>query len=406
MSTSLFRPAVKEKLKARVALDGPTGSGKTYTALLWARILAGDGPVGVIDTENRSAAYYAPAPGTAVSRLQAWDAPYDFGHMVWAPPYDPERLARTIEAAAGELGESGVLVIDSLTHFWTGEGGTLDVVDNASARSGNSFSGWKVGTPVQRNLIDTIVHAPFHVIVTMRSKMEWVVEQVVKDGKTINVPRKIGLAPEQRGGIEYEFTLVADMDLDHRLAITKSRCNVVADVVAMPGRAHEPAMAFRDWLDSGVERVGPGAAGSLVERMNAVEDATARKALKSMFAETWGQPAELLTDALQQAEDWLAERLALLAPPVAPIEPPAPAKAPVAADQPARPNDVKLIVDLLVTLGSVNDIDRDTVVSSIVEGATVATLTTAQAVAVIARLRTKGEGLIIDDDGAMRWGTP
>lgn len=307
---SLFQPAVKEKLKARVAIDGPTGSGKTYTALMWARILAGDSPVGVIDTENRSAAYYAPAPGTTVQRLNPWDAPYEFGHMPWSPPYDPNKLARTIEAAADELGENGVLVIDSLSHFWEGEGGTLDVVDGAGQRAqGNTFAGWKVGTPMQRNLVDTIIHAPFHVIVTMRSKMEWVIEQVEKNGRTFNTPKKVGLAPVQRQGIEYEFTLVADMDLEHRLAVTKSRCNVVADVVAMPGRAHEPAQAFASWLSSGVERIAATAAQALVGRMDAVDDPEARRLLKTAFAEQWGRPSELMTDQLEAANTWLDTHL-------------------------------------------------------------------------------------------------
>jgi hypothetical protein len=307
---SLFTPAVKERLKARVAIDGPTGSGKTYTALMWARILAGEnGTVGVVDTENRSAAYYSPSPGEKIERLQYWDAPYEFGHLPWDPPYDPNKLARTIEAAGNELGEDGVLVIDSLSHFWTGEGGTLDVVDNAAGRSGNSFSGWKVGTPVQRNLVDTIVHAKCHVIVTMRSKMEWVVEQVEKNGKSINVPRKIGLAPEQRQGIEYEFTVVCDMDLEHRLAVTKSRCDLIADVVSQPGRAHEPAQAFAKWLYSGVERANEEEVASLLTVIDAVEEDTARKALKIEFAKEWGKPTELLSDQVESAKKWLLDRM-------------------------------------------------------------------------------------------------
>lgn len=307
---NLFAPAVKERLKARVAIDGPTGSGKTYTALTWARILAGpDGVVGVIDTENRSAAYYAPSPGQKIERMQFWDAPFEFGHMPWEPPYDPVKLARTIEAAATEIGEGGVLVIDSLSHFWTGEGGTLDVVDNASGRAGNSFAGWKVGTPVQRNLIDTIVHARCHVIVTMRSKMEWVIEQVERNGKTINMPRKLGLAPEQRQGIEYEFTVVCDMDLEHRLAVTKSRCDVIADVVAQPSRAHEPAQTFAKWLDSGVTRLDENKVGELTAMIDSVDDEDKRRSLKIEFVKEWGKPAELLSDEFEQAREWVESHL-------------------------------------------------------------------------------------------------
>lgn len=251
---NLFAPAVKERLKARVAIDGPTGSGKTWTALQWARILAGpDGPIGLVDTENRSAAYYAPNPGAAVDRLNWWDAPYEFGHLPQSPPYDPRRLVDIIDAAGNELGDDGVLVVDSLTHYWNGEGGTLDIVENAGQRQNgpaNRFAGWKEGTPAQRHLLDAIIHARCHVIVTMRSRMEYVLEQ--GDGGKQRV-RKLGMAPEQRNGVEYEFTVVVDMDLEHRLVVSKSRCSEIADVVATAGRSADVAQRFADWLATGAE---------------------------------------------------------------------------------------------------------------------------------------------------------
>lgn len=302
---TLFVPAAKEKLHARVAIDGPTGAGKTWTMLVWARILAGPtGKIGVIDTENRSAAYYAPDPRKPIPpRMNFWDPPFEFGHMAWGPPYDPVALARTIETAEKEVGEDGVVCVDSFTHFWNGEGGTLDVVDNAAAKvHGNTFAGWKVGTPVQRNLLDVIVHARCHVIVTMRSKMEWVIETNEK-GK--QVPRKIGMAPEQRAGIEYEFTVVADMDLDHRMAFTKTRCSDLDGAVIAPGRAHEPAKLFADWLGSGVERITTDEADALIARMNAIEESDRRAAIKTEFADRFGRPRDLLTDTLSTALDWL-----------------------------------------------------------------------------------------------------
>jgi hypothetical protein len=311
--SALFSPAVKEQLKARVAIDGPTGSGKTWTALQWARILAGkDGAVGVVDTENRSAAYYAPSPGDEPDRLQWWDPPYEFGHMPWQPPYDPRKLAQVIQSAGDELGDDGVLVIDSFTHFWNGEGGTLDVVDAASARSGNSFTGWKAGTPAQRHLIDTIIHAPFHVICTMRSKMEYVLEEQVKNGKKIQVPKKIGMQPEQRAGVEYEFTVVADMDLEHRLVVSKSRCSLIADVVVDAGRSHEPAEMFAGWLSSGVERASAASVKALTDRMDAIDDEDVRRGVKVAFAGEFGKPTELLSDKVAAAGAWLDERLSRL----------------------------------------------------------------------------------------------
>lgn len=300
--------AVKERLKGRVAIDGPTGSGKTWTGLQWARILAGpDGVVGCIDTENRSAAYYAPTPGVEVKRLNYWDAPYVFRHLKASAPYDPRVLGRMIDAAEDDLGEDGVLLIDSLTHFYSGEGGTLDIVDDAGSRAkGNNFAGWKEGTPAQRFMLDKIIHAPFHVIVTMRSKMEWVLD-VGPNGKS--TPRKIGMAPEQRAGIEYEFTVVADMDLEHRLVVSKSRCDLIADAVAPKGRSVDVAQTFAEWLNSGVQRIGEGDAHDLVESMNAIEDSAVRKATKEAFVTLFGTPAELLTDKLDAAKEWIGTRV-------------------------------------------------------------------------------------------------
>ena len=203
---SLFAQAVKEKLKGRVAIDGPTGSGKTWTGLQAARILAGpNGLIGVFDTENRSAAYYAPTPKQLaglepIDRMNYWDPPYVFGHAPVVPPYSPVLLAQWLKAAAVEVGDDGCLLVDSLTHFWTGEGGTLDLVDDAAARSGNSFAGWKEGTPAQRHLLDTIIHLPCHIVVTMRSKMEFILETQVRGGKTTQVPRKVGWHPSSAPG--------------------------------------------------------------------------------------------------------------------------------------------------------------------------------------------------------------
>lgn len=332
--TSLFAPAVKEKLKARVAIDGPTGSGKTWTALQWARILVGpDGPIGVIDTENRSAAYYAPTPGQLagaepVERLNHWDPPYVFGHMPWLPPFDPIRLTQVIQAAGQELGEDGCLVIDSFSHFWEGEGGTLDLVDNAASRSygGNRFAGWKEGTPAQRALLDAIIHAPCHVICCMRSKMDWVLEEDDSGGRRTTKPKKVGLKPIQRDGVEYEFTVVADMDLEHRLTVTKSRCSLIADAVATKGRSAEPAQLFASWLDSGVERITVDQVKQIVEVVKLVPDEHDRAALRQAFATKWGRSTDVTTDQYAEVMGWTKDAAArmgaILDQPEAPTEKP------------------------------------------------------------------------------------
>jgi hypothetical protein len=248
---TLAREASRAQLKARVAIDGPTGSGKTWTALEWAFILAGDtGKVLVIDTERGSAEWYS-------DQFPAYKV------VVWAPPYDPGELAATL-ADAGPVYD--VIVADSLSHFWEGEGGTRDIVDAASQRfGGNSFAGWKVGTPALRHLVDTLLGVDAHVIATMRSKMEYVLEEDERGNKR---PKKVGLAPVMRQGVEYEFTLIADMDLEHRFSVTKSRCSDVADLVAQPHRAGEIAQKFREWLDAGERPIPEADAQRLAAVLN------------------------------------------------------------------------------------------------------------------------------------------
>lgn len=230
MSKFSFHPATKAEAKARLAFAGPSGSGKTYTGLLVARRLAGpEGKVAVIDTERGSASKYADE--------------FDFDTLQ-VHTFDPRDLVKAL-AAAGAAGYPVVLV-DSLSHYWMGVGGMLELVDAAAKRSGggNSFAGWKEARPHERRMIDALLAYDGHVIVTMRTKTEYVVEE---DSRGRKVPRKIGLKPEQRDGVEYEFDVVGDMDLENTLTVTKTRCRALNGVVV-----NRPGVDFADtvleWL--------------------------------------------------------------------------------------------------------------------------------------------------------------
>ena len=229
-----FTKATKAKVKARVAIDGPSGAGKTYSALILATVLADGGKVAVIDTERGSASLYSDKFNFDVLELDT---------------YSPAIYTQAITAA--EKAGYSVIVIDSLSHAWEGEGGALDLVDQKSTQiKGNSYAAWKDVTPLHRRMVDKMLQSPAHVIVTMRSKMDYVQET---DGNGKKVIRKVGMAPIQRAGMEYEFTLVADMDVDHHIAISKSRCDEMADKVA-----HKPGpdfwQKFSSWLADGVEK--------------------------------------------------------------------------------------------------------------------------------------------------------
>lgn len=234
-----IRKAEKGKQKLRLGLIGPTGSGKTWTSLLFAESLVeGTGlRIGVIDTERESSELYADR--------------FDFDVIQLTESHDPRAYIDALHAFA-ETGQHGCVVVDSVSHAWMGREGALEQVDKAAARSksGNSFAAWRNVTPLHNQLVDALLAQPYHLIATLRAKMEYVQEKD-KDGRT--EVRKIGLQPVQRDGMEYEFTVVCDIDTDHKLVVGKTRCNDVDGVVI-----HRPdgkfAHRLRTWIESGIDK--------------------------------------------------------------------------------------------------------------------------------------------------------
>lgn len=233
----MFKPAQKQQSKLRMTIDGPAGSGKTYTALRFAHAIAArtGGKIAVVDTERGSASKYV---GEAPDGI-----PWQFD-VLELTQFSPERYTEAV-LAAGRAGYS-VLVIDSLSHAWEGVGGALEIKDRIAGSSNeNSFTAWRHVTPLHNRMIDTILQSPMHVITTMRSRTEYVAETT--NGKITGV-RRVGLAPVQRPGMEYEYDLVCDMDWAHIMTVAKSRCPLVADMqVEKPGP--EFIQIVLDWLD-------------------------------------------------------------------------------------------------------------------------------------------------------------
>jgi hypothetical protein len=205
-----FKKATKQQARLRMAIDGPSGSGKTMTSLILAQRLGRK--VALIDTERGSASKYA--------ELFEFD-------VLELDEFSPQNYIEGIKAAA-QAGYD-VLIVDSLSHAWSGKGGILEQHDAAVRRqkTENSFTAWREVTPLHNALIDAILQAPMHVIATMRSKMDYV--QTTENGKT--VVKKVGMAPVQRDGVEYEFDIVADMDSTNTMLISKSRCQELTGVV-------------------------------------------------------------------------------------------------------------------------------------------------------------------------------
>lgn len=239
---SKFTRAIRSQRKVHAAIDGPPGAGKTFTALRLAFSLVDAGMatrVAVIDTENNSASLYA----TEAPDGRAWD--FDTLNL---KSFKPDNFSDAINEAIRE--KYDCIVIDSLSHAWVGEGGALDIVDS---KSGNKFTAWKDVTPMHRRMIDTIIRCPAHIIATMRSKTEYVLEDD-KDGK--KVPRKIGVAPVQREGMEYEFDIYASMDWSHQIKVSKSRCPQMQDATTIKPNAAFWRPLF-DWLNTATDAPRP-----------------------------------------------------------------------------------------------------------------------------------------------------
>lgn len=230
-----FEDAVRAAEKARIALTGPSGSGKTYTALsIGTGLLPEGGTLGVIDTERGSASKYAGLFTFKTMKL---------------PSFEPQALIRALAVAAAR--GIDVVIIDSLTHFWSGRGGALAQVDQKTKNSSskNAFTtGWKDVSPLLLDMLDAILSYPGHVITTMRVKTEWVIQENDRGKKE---PTKVGMKLDQRDGIDYEFDLVGALDQSHVLTVDKSRYPTIE-----VGSQHEkPEFAFgqtiAQWLDDG-----------------------------------------------------------------------------------------------------------------------------------------------------------
>lgn len=235
----MFQKAERKKAKLRLAIEGPSGSGKTYSALLVARGVVGEkGKIAVIDTERGSADLYCDL------------TPFD--SVQFTPPFSPEKYIAAIKEA--EKQGYDAIVIDSLSHAWNAEGGILSLHDKAvkASRSGNSFMAWKDVTPVHNRLVDAILGASIHVIVTMRTKTEYSQE---KDEKGKTQIRKVGTAPIQRDGIEYEFTLVLDINQEHIASASKDRTTMFDGQHFIP--TVETGECLARWLNEGKDAQVP-----------------------------------------------------------------------------------------------------------------------------------------------------
>ncbi len=235
MTTTKFaiKKATKEQSRLRMAIHGPSGAGKTYSALSIAKHLGNK--ICLVDTEEKSASKYGDK--------------FDFDVCdSFTGNYHPDRLVEFLNEVPQAEGYD-IVVIDSLTHFWNGSGGFLELVDaevkRSVARGGkaDSFNAWKAVDPVYKRLIQAILTCKAHVIITLRAKTEY-----SKEGGKVT---KLGLAPEMRDNFQYEMDVEGMLDIDHNLAIGKTRCDDLdGKVFKKPGQ--QVADILNRWLGSGV----------------------------------------------------------------------------------------------------------------------------------------------------------
>lgn len=224
----MFRKAEKTKAKLRLALYGPAGSGKTFTALRLANGIGGT--VALIDTEHGSSELYADRFEFDVCNLE------------------DKRISGYIKAlrAAQQAGYE-VVIIDSLTHAWEELKAFVD--ENAKNYRGNNWSAWSDANPKQRAFVEAILTYPGHVIATMRSRTEWTTE-TTSNGKV--KPVRVGLQPEQGKGIEYEFGVLMQMDSNHGGTVVKDRTSQLqGKYIEEPGE--EMGRWLSEWLSKGSE---------------------------------------------------------------------------------------------------------------------------------------------------------
>lgn len=231
--------ASRKNAKIKMALQGPSGAGKTYSSLLIAFGLCNDWTkIAVIDTENHS------------SELYSHLGKYNVLHV--EEPFSPERYIEAIQLC--EKGGMEVVIIDSITHEW------MNILEAHSKMTGNSYTNWSKLTPRHNAFVNFILQSPIHIIGTIRSKQEYVLSE--KNGK--QVPEKVGLKGVTRDGMDYEFTLVFEVDIKNNAIATKDRTSIFKGKPEFIITSQTGKMIL-DWCNDGEKEIN---SDDVFERIN------------------------------------------------------------------------------------------------------------------------------------------
>ncbi len=258
-----FVRATRKRAKLKLAITGPSGSGKTYSALRLATGLIGGkvpGKIGFIDTENESASLYSEDEehlyngkvvdledlddnfdkSKLVTRRIVTEDTFPFDTLSISPPFTQDKFTAGINEAVKAGYE--VIIIDSASHFWEG---ILQYKNKLDARGGNSYTNWNEAGDKFKDVLSAVLQSPVHIICCMRSKMDYVLETNDRGKQT---PKKVGLAPIMRDGIEYEFTTVFDVDMNHQCKTSKDRTKLFHDHIFQI--TEETGSTMQAWMRS------------------------------------------------------------------------------------------------------------------------------------------------------------
>lgn len=235
MNTIQIRKATKTKSKLRIGLAGTSGSGKTYSALLLASGLTDWSKICVIDTENGSADLY--------------DSLGEYNVITLTAPFSPERYIEAIKAA--ENAGMEVIVVDSITHEWDGQGGCLEIVEQVTkaSTSKNSYTAWAKVTPRHNAFVQALLQSSCHIITTVRRKQDY---DMSKDSNNRTVVTKVGMKEVTRDGFEYELTLSFALSQNHLAEASKDRTGLFMNKPEFV-ITKETGLTLKNWAESGKE---------------------------------------------------------------------------------------------------------------------------------------------------------
>jgi hypothetical protein len=246
--------ASKKKAKIKMAIQGPSGSGKTMSSLLIAYGLCGSWErVSVLDTENRSADLYSDLGRYNVLQL--------------TPPFSPERYNEAIDICVNAGME--VIIIDTSSREWD------FLLDYHSSLPGSSFNSWAKVSPRHEAFVNKMLQANAHIICTIRSKTEYVISE--KNGK--QVVEKVGMKGVQRENLEYELSLVFEMDMLHRAKATKDRTSLFEGKPEFIPSI-ETGARILEWCNAGTDVVTPP---SFEDVLQAIHECTTIVELSELY---------------------------------------------------------------------------------------------------------------------------